>query len=1198
MSGNPDNGQEEPEVRRLFLQALELPTAQERQHLLDQACGTDSHLRAKVEGLLHTHRDDDFLECPAQEALEGCHRASKVAASEKPGDYIGRYKLLDKIGEGGCGVVYVAEQEQPVRRQVALKVIKLGMDTRQVVARFEAERQALALMDHPNIAKVLDAGTTDSGRPYFVMELVKGIRITRFCDEHTFSTEQRLDLFVQVCQAIQHAHQKGIIHRDIKPSNVLVADHDGVAVPKVIDFGIAKATTDQRLTDKTIFTAFEQFVGTPAYMSPEQARLSGQDVDTRSDIYGLGVLLYELLTGKTPFEAKRLVESGLDEIRRIIREEDPLRPSTKVHTLDALEQTTVARCRQTEPPKLVQRIRGDLDCIVLKCLEKDRTRRYETANALAMDVTRHMKHEPVLARPVTRGERIWRWTRRNPIEAALVVVSAFAALAFVLIALTVRHNAHLRQAYAQADMARIAETQAREREANQRMLVENARVNTERAYAEVERARAEESKQRAVAEAALANAERQIYFRRIAWAEREWLASNVPEAKRLLDECPQELRCWEWHYLKRLCNQELLTFNGHTRSVRAVAFSPDGKRLASGSGAPFGSPIRPDEVNIWDVVTGHSILTLTNRIFAVNGLSFSPNGDRLAIADSAGAKVWDFNTNDSPQLLEGSAGAVASVVFSADERYLAADNSEGSVIIWDAATGHRVRTFTNLASLNVLAFSPDVRRLATASGQPRRVDAGGVIRPETPGEVRLWDLETGKLFLTMNHDGRAGLAVAFSPDRKFVASSHTDRTIIVWDAVTGLKLREINGLADEIYCLVFSPDSQRILTGGADKTLRIWNVSTGQEEFSLRGHGREIHAVAFSPDGKLVASGSDDKTVKIWNMTRDPIPQTVEAKANARINHLAFSKDSKRLAWRADEVYVSDTSTRYVIPKSNSGAGYGKLAFSPEGDKLAVAGKKITLLNTTTGETINQFSMWDEAHEDKAGEIFGIAFSPDGKLIAAGDGRLGGSGSVKIYDVSSAQEIYTLSGHSNGVWDVAFSPNGKRLASASGTLGIDNVLHLRGGTPGEVKIWDLSTQKEIHTLRGHKFCVWSLVFSPDGKRLATASGAYSAKEPGEVKLWDVDSGKDLLTIKGHDECVFSVAFSPDGKRLVSSDGSSGSKSPLSVKVWDSETGEKLLSLSGNQGAIYGVVFSPDGSRIAAGGQDGIIRIWSTERLNN
>ncbi|HEY5043427.1 MAG TPA: serine/threonine-protein kinase [Verrucomicrobiae bacterium] len=415
----------------VFAAARQLPPA-DRASYLDQACGDNGSLRRRVEALLNaSEQSGAWLEISAVPTLRRTPAAS-IPLAEKPGDKVGRYKLLQQIGEGGCGVVYMAEQEEPVRRRVALKIIKLGMDTRQVIARFEAERQALAMMDHPNIAKVFDASATETGRPYFVMELVRGIRITDYCDQNNLSTRERLNLFTQVCNAIQHAHEKGIIHRDIKPSNILVTMHDGVPVPKVIDFGIAKAT-EQRLTDKTLFTAFEQFMGTPAYMSPEQAEMSGLGIDARSDIYALGVLLYELLTGNTPFDAKELLQAGLDEMRRTIREKEPARPSTCLSTMQAADLTMVAKHRQADPSKLTHLLHGDLDLIVMKALEKDRAHRYETANGLARDIERHLNNEPVVACPPNVMYRCQKFIRRNRLAFAAgtaVVLTALIGLGF------------------------------------------------------------------------------------------------------------------------------------------------------------------------------------------------------------------------------------------------------------------------------------------------------------------------------------------------------------------------------------------------------------------------------------------------------------------------------------------------------------------------------------------------------------------------------------------------------------------------------------------------------------------------------------------------------------------------------------------------------------------------------------------------
>jgi serine/threonine protein kinase len=486
-------------VRDLFITVAELPTA-DRASYLAEHCGGDADLRAAVERLLVAH------EHPASilgRTGPGMATASFASITERPGMMIGPYKLMEELGEGGFGLVFVAEQTQPVKRKVALKVIKPGMDSKPIIARFEAERQALALMDHPNIARVLDAGTTESGRPYMVMELVRGIPIMTYCDENQLTPKERLALFATVCHAIQHAHQKGIIHRDIKPSNVLITSHDSKPVAKVIDFGVAKAIGHQ-LTDRTIYTNFAQMIGTPLYMSPEQAEMSGLDIDTRSDIYSLGVMMYELLTGSTPLERQRFATAAYDEIRRLIREEEPPKPSQRLSTCDTL--ASVAANRKTEPTKLSRMFQGELDWVVMKALEKDRTRRYQTANGLARDIQRYLADEVVEARPPSVGYRLRKFARKN--RPALTAAAVIALFLTVGIAVSTWQAMRARRAEAAARAAERRARQAQRAEAERAEGERLAKLDAEakRAEAERQRIRAEAGEKKAEQEAQISQA--------------------------------------------------------------------------------------------------------------------------------------------------------------------------------------------------------------------------------------------------------------------------------------------------------------------------------------------------------------------------------------------------------------------------------------------------------------------------------------------------------------------------------------------------------------------------------------------------------------------------------------------------------------------------------------------------------------------
>ena len=767
------------------------------------------------------------------------HGASAPAQSpEKPGERIGPYKVLQQIGEGGCGVVYMAEQEVPVRRRVALKVIKPGMDTRQVVARFEAERQALALMEHPNIARVFDGGTTESGRLYFVMELVCGIKITDFCDQNQFSTRQRLDLFLLVCQAIQHAHQKGVIHRDIKPSNVLVTELDGEPVPKVIDFGIAKATGQERLTDKTLFTAFNHFMGTPAYMSPEQAGMGKLDVDTRSDIYSLGVLLYELLTGNAPFSASELNNSGMDEICRIIKEKEPPRPSTRVTKLAQLQLTEVARARRIEPAKLPGLLRRDLDWIVMRCLEKDRKRRYETVTGLAMDVKRYLANEPIVARPATAFYRFQKDLKRNKL--AYAATAAVLASLVVGLGIAIWMYARERQAH---KMAVAAEHEQRElREA-------------------AETAQAEEAQQRRRAEA-------EAYAANMNLAQQAWEHADVMKVRQLLEATASNpSRGFEWYYWQRQIHLNLQTFHGHTAAINSVAFFRDGQRIVTAS--------NDRTTKVWEASTGKELFTLKGHGDFVMCVAVSPDGQRIVTgSQDRKAIVWDAASGKELLTFNGHRTSVYSVAISPDGRRVATGTYDGTTVIWDMASGKELlRIEGHAGSIWSVAFSPDGQKLLTAN---------------MDGTAKQWDAATGEELTSFKGRLKQLTSVGDLPDGRWIAGAGNHGTE-VWEATTGKELLFFNEQQAWVTSVAFSPDSQRIMTSCNEGTAKFWDLSSGRELFTIRGHLGGVNCAAISPDGQRAVTGSDDGTAMLWDATREPRPLVLKGYTE-RVNAVAFPR--------------------------------------------------------------------------------------------------------------------------------------------------------------------------------------------------------------------------------------------------------------------------------------------------------------------
>jgi eukaryotic-like serine/threonine-protein kinase len=1145
----------------VFLAAMQLATAQERVAYVQGACADDEALRRRVLKLLASH---DASRGPLDVPPPGVGNLATIdqPLTELPGTLIGPYKLLEQIGEGGMGIVYMAQQTQPVKRKVALKVIKPGMDSKQVIARFEAERQALAMMDHPNIARVLDADATDNGRPYFVMELVRGVPTTEYCDKQRLNTRDRLKLFLDICHAVQHAHLKGIIHRDLKPSNVLITLHDGVPVVKVIDFGVAKAL-NQELTEKTLFTQFSQMVGTPLYMSPEQAELSGLDIDTRTDVYSLGVLLYELLTGTTPFDKDRLTNVGFDEMRRIIREDEPPRPSTRISTVRAAGKSTATGTRDGGTRQLSRLLRGELDWIVMKALEKDRSRRYESSSALAADIQRYLSDEPVLACPPTTMYRFQKFARKH--KPALATAAAIALCLILGTTVSAWQAARATTAEAQAN-ANATQAQASSQEAKEK--AQEATTQRDEAHTQRDEAQRQRDEVKALNDKLLAtqqDLQRTLYRADINLAKHAWDAGTTDQMVKLLEQHrpkpgESDLRGFEWHYLYRLCHSELLTMKGSPGRVWSVAYSPDGKRLATGAATWIVND--PGKVMIWDAQTGQELLSLKGHTKWVHCVAFSPDGKRLAsVSSDETVKVWDAETGQELLTYKGHSG-VTKVAFSPDGKRLASGSSDGTVKVWNAQSGEELLTLKDGGG-NAVAFSPDGKRIA--------------------GGSKVWDAQTGQDLLSLKGHTDWVHCVAFSADGNHLASASGDNLLKVWDAQTGRELVTFKGHSG-IRNVAFSPDGKRLSSGSSDGTVKVWDAQTGQELLTFKGHTSDVWSVAFSPDGTKLASGSNDGTVKVWDATASPEARTISGPTGG-FSGVDFSPDGKRLAsgsgtWDATkkahvsgEVKVWDTqSGQELVTVKGLVAGVNNVAFSPDGKRMAGA---------TADKTVK---VWDAQSGQELLALeggFSVIFSPDGKRLAG----TSDDNTVKLWDAQSGQELLTLKGHTHKVYSVAFSPDGKRLASRSG----DWTDNRQGYLSGQVKVWDAQTGQELLSLKVNNKKAGSVAFSPDGKRLAWVSaGILWQRKPGEMKVWDAQTGQELLALNTID-IYSSVAFSPDGKRLASATRDN------TVKVWDAQSGHELLSVTLPGGATT-VAFSPDGHRLASNGSNGTVKIYNATPL--